>query len=112
MLRRDGMFLTQQTHSGSRQFHKLIGSAPPDLQKLELDMVVAQLRDSGLSIEEAEIGSATTVFADIRALAWYLPSVPWAVPGFTIGTYRHALRRLHFGPIRVPHQRFWLRAHK
>ena len=112
VLRHDGMFVTQQTHSGSRQFHELLGSAPPDLQELELDMVVAQLRDAGLSIVEAEIGTATTVFADIGAFAWYLQSVPWAVPGFTIGTYRQALLWLHDGPIRVPHQRFWLRAYK
>jgi hypothetical protein len=112
VLSRDGSFVTQQTQSGSRQFHELLGSAPPDLHELELDMIVAQLRDAGLNIDEAEIGTATTVFADIGALAWYLRSVPWAVPGFTINKYRQPLLRLHNGPIRVPHQRFWLRAHK
>ncbi len=112
VLRRDGMFLTQQTHSGSRQFHELLGIEPPELQELELDVIVVQLRDAGLRVDEAEIGTATTVFADIGALAWYLRSVPWAVPGFTVGTYRQALLRLHNGPIRVPHQRFWLRALK
>ncbi len=112
VLRSDGIFLTQQTHSGSRQFHELLGTAPGDLQELELDVLVSQLRDAGLSIDGAEIGTATTVFADIGALAWYLRSVSWAVPGFTVSTYRQALLRLHDGPIRVPHQRFWLRAHK
>lgn len=112
VLRRDGIFLTQQTHSGSRQFHELLGNEPPDLQELELDVVVVQLRDAGLSIDEAEAGTATTVFADIGALAWYLRSIPWAVPDFTISKYRQALLRLHDGPIRVPHQRFYLQAHK
>ena len=101
VLRREGMFLTQQTHSGSQQFHELLGSEPPDVQELELDMIVVQLQDAGLSIDEAEVGTATTVFADIGALAWYLRSVPWAVPGFTVSTYRQALLRLHDGPIRV-----------
>jgi hypothetical protein len=112
VLRRGGMFLTQQTQSGSQQFHELLESEPPNIQELELDVVVVQLRDAGLSIDEAEIGTATTVFADIGSLAWYLRSVPWAVPGFTVSTYRQALLRLHDGQIRVPHQRFWLRAHK
>jgi SAM-dependent methyltransferase len=112
VLRRDGTFVTQQTHSGSQQFHELLGSEPPGVQELELDMIAMQLEDAGLSIDEAEVGTATTVFADIGALAWYLRSVPWAVPGFTVSTYRQALLRLHDGPIRVPHRRFWLRAHK
>ena len=112
VLRRGGTFLTQQTHSGSRRFHELLGTDPPDPQELELDLVVVQLPDAGLRIDEAEAGTATTVFADIGALAWYLRSVPWAVPDFTIGRYRQALLRLHDGPIRVPHKRFWLQAHK
>ncbi len=112
VLRPEGIFLTQQAQSGSREFHQLLGSRPPDLHEFELDMAVAQLRDAGLSIDEADVGIATTVFADIGALAWYLRSVPWAVPGFTVSAYRQALLRLHDGPIRVRSQRFWLRVHK
>jgi SAM-dependent methyltransferase len=112
VLRHGGTFLTQQTQSGSRQFHELLGCDPPDVQELELDVVVVQLREAGLRIDEAEEGVATTVFADIGALAWYLRSVPWAVPGFTVSTYRQRLLGLPEGPIRVPHQRFWVQAHK
>ena len=111
VLRRGGTFLTQQTQSGSREFHELLGAEPPALDELDLDTVVVQLRDSGMRVDEADVGTATTVFADIGALAWYLRSVPWAVPDFTVSVYRQALLRLHDGPIRVPHQRFWLRAH-
>jgi SAM-dependent methyltransferase len=112
VLRPDGVFLTQQAHSGSKEFHQLLGREPPELPEFELDLAVAQLRDAGLSIDEADVGTATTVFADIGALAWYLRSVPWAVPDFTISTYRQALLRLHDGPIRVSPRRFWLRVHK
>ena len=73
---------------------------------------MTQLLDAGLTIDEGDVGIATTVFADIGALAWYLRSVPWAVPGFTVSRYRQALLRLHGGPIRVGSQRFWLRAHR
>lgn len=112
VLRDGGSFVTQQTQSGSRQFHELLGVDPPQVEELQLDTVVTQLRDAGLRVEEADIGSATTVFADIGALAWYLQSVPWAVPGFSVRAYREALLGLHDEPIRVPHQRFWLRARK
>ena len=101
VLRPGGVFLTQQAHSGSRQFHELLGTEPPGVDELELDLVAAQLRGAGLTIEEAEVGTATTVFADIGALAWYLRSVPWAVPGFSVRAYREALLRLPDGPIRV-----------
>ena len=43
-----------------------------------------------------------TVFADIGALAWYLRSVPWAVPGFTVSTYRQALLSASRQTIRSP----------
>jgi SAM-dependent methyltransferase len=112
VLRPDGIFLTQQAHSGSEQFSQLLGSQPGELQEFELDMAIAQLRDAGLSIDKADAGVATTVFADIGALAWYLRSVPWAVPGFTVNTHRQALLRLDDGPIRVGSHRFWLQAHK
>lgn len=112
VLRSGGTFLTQQAHSGSEQFHQLLGQKTPEVQEFELDLAVAQLEDAGLNVDETDEGVATTVFADIGALAWYLRSVPWAVPGFSIATYRPALVRLHGGPIRVGSKRFWLRAHK
>jgi hypothetical protein len=112
ILRGEGTFLTQQTQSGSQEFHELLGVRPPAVEELELDLVVEQLRGAGLKVDEAEQGSATTVFADIGALAWYLRSIPWAVPGFSVSAYREALIGLHGDPIRVTSVRFWVRAHK
>ena len=112
VLRPDGVFLTEQAQSGSLEFHQLLGSEAPELQEFELDMAVAQLRGAGLTIDDEQAGIATTVFADIGSLAWYLRSVPWVVPGFAVSTHRQALLRLHDGPIRVSSQRFWLQAHK
>jgi hypothetical protein len=112
VLRDQGTFLTQQTQSGSQKFHELLGVRPPPVQELELSLVVEQLRDAGLTVDDAEQGSATTVFADIGALAWYLRSVPWVVPGFSVSAHREALIGLHGDPIRVTSMRFWIRAHK
>lgn len=112
VLRPEGTFVTQQTHSGSQQFHELLGVQPPQVEELEIDLVLEQLSAAGLIVDEAGEGYAATVFADIGALAWYLRSVPWAVPGFSISAYRNALIRLHGDPIRVTAKRFWVRAHK
>jgi SAM-dependent methyltransferase len=112
VLRRGGTFITQQAHSGSDQFHELLGVTAPKLEVFELDLALPQLNAAGLIVDEANEGVAATIFADVGALAWYLRSVPWAVPGFTISSYRHALIKLHDGPIRVTAKRFWVRAHK
>jgi SAM-dependent methyltransferase len=112
VLRPEGTFVTRQAHSGSQQFHELLGVQPPQVEEFEIDPALEQLSAAGLIVDEADEGYATTIFADIGALAWYLRSVPWAVPGFSISAYRHALIRLHGDPIRVASKRFWVRAHK
>ena len=84
----------------------------PKVEEFEIDLVLKQLSDAGLTVDEADEGHATTVFADIGALAWYLRSVPWALPGFSISAYRQVLIELHGDPIRVAAKRFWVRAHK
>jgi SAM-dependent methyltransferase len=112
ILRPDGTFITQQTQSGSRQFHELLGIEPPQVDELEIDLVIDQLNTAGLTVDDADEGPATTVFADVGALAWFLRSVPWIVPGFSISSLRQALLELQGYPIRVAVKRFWIRAHK
>jgi SAM-dependent methyltransferase len=110
ILRDGGEFITQQAASGARQFHELLGlEAPPDTD-FHIDLAIAQLEDAGLRVIESAVGTATTVFADVGALAWYLHNVPWAVPGFSIQRHRDALLRLYGAPIRVASERFWIRA--
>ncbi len=110
VLRAGGVFLTQQTTSGSAEFHRLLGLDPPAVEELTLALVVEQLTRAGFAIESTGEGVATTTFGDIGALAWYLSNVPWAVPGFGIPRCRDALLRLHGHPIRVPSTRFWVQA--
>jgi SAM-dependent methyltransferase len=112
VLQTGGVFLTQQTTSGSGEFHRLLGLDPPPVEELTLALVLEQLTRAGFAIESTGEGVATTTFGDIGALAWYLSNVPWAVPGFTIPGCRSALRRLHGGPIRVPSTRFWVQARR
>jgi SAM-dependent methyltransferase len=110
VLRPGGVFITQQTSSGTAQFHRLLDlEAPPD-RELHLHRAVEQLEHAQLRVEQSGVGVATTVFADVGALAWYLTNVPWAVPGFSIERHRDQLVALHGDAIRVTSERFWIRA--
>jgi SAM-dependent methyltransferase len=62
VLRRGGVFLTQQAQSGMTQFHELLGVAAPDHEEFELALAVAQLREAGLRIDEADVGVAPRSF--------------------------------------------------
>lgn len=110
VLRRGGVFLTQQADSGASRFHELLGLEPASDTEFRLDLAIEQLERCGLRVEESGVGIATTVFADIGALAWYLSNMPWAVAGFSIDRHREALLALHGQPVRVPSERFWVRA--
>lgn len=111
-LRPGGCFVTQQADSGSRQFHELLGLEPLAVEEFGLELAVEQFSDAGLHIDETGVGLATTTFADIGALAWYLSVAPWAVPDFSIVRCHDALVNLHGPPISIPSSRFWLRAHR
>jgi hypothetical protein len=105
-----GTFLTQQGNTGARQFHQLLGLAPPPDRVLHLDLARGQLARAGFDVQDGAEGTATAVFADVGALAWYLANVPWAVPDFSPERHHAALVALHGRPIRVPAERFWVRA--
>ena len=109
-LRDGGVFVTQQAGSGARQFHELLALEPPPDDDFHIDLAVEQLERAGLRVEQSAVGTATTVFADIGALAWYLSNVPWGVRDFSIERHRDSLLRLHGVPIRVASERFWIRA--
>jgi SAM-dependent methyltransferase len=111
VLRPGGVFITQQADSGSRRFHELLGLKPPTVEEFGLELAVEQITDAGLHVDECDEGPATTTFADIGALAWYLSVVPWAVPGFSIERFHDALVNLHGRSVSISSSRFWLRAH-
>ncbi len=110
VLRDGGVFLTQQAGSGAGQFHELLDLEPPIDDDFHVDLAIEQLEGAGLRVEQSAVGTATTVFADIGALAWYLTNVPWGVRDFSIERHRDALLRLHGSRIRVSSERFWIRA--
>jgi SAM-dependent methyltransferase len=110
VLRHSGLFVTQQAGSGARRFHELLALDPPADDDFNIELAVEQLQHAGLHVQQSAVGTATTVFADIGALAWYLSNVKWGVRDFSIERHRDALLRLHGTPIRVASERFWIEA--
>jgi hypothetical protein len=110
VLRGDGVFVTQQAGSGARRFHEVLELEPPADTDFHLELALDQLQRNGLRVEQFDVAAVITRFSDIGALAWYLSNVPWGVPGFTIERHRDVLLRLHGHAIRIPSERFWIRA--
>lgn len=110
VLRDGGVFVTEQAGSGAGQFHELLKLESPPDDDFHLDLAVEQLERAGLRVERSELGIATTRFADIGALAWYLRYVPCAVRDFSVERHRETLLHLHGTPVAVPSEWFWIRA--
>jgi SAM-dependent methyltransferase len=53
------------------------------------------LTAAGFVIEDYREQLARTHFRDIGALVYFLRTVPWAIPDFTVETYRDRLRTMH-----------------
>jgi hypothetical protein len=115
-----GRFLTQQVgHGCEHDFHRLLGLPVPPMPDpaWRLPFAVAQVAAAGLDVLSSDRADERLEFHDVGALAWYLKSIPWTVPGFTIDAFRSRLAVLHAqiaatGPlvVRLPH--FWLDARK
>ncbi|EQD53910.1 Methyltransferase type 11 [mine drainage metagenome] len=119
VLTRGGVFLTEQAGSEMLPLGKLLGLPSPPMQDPSWDLALAreQLTQAGLKVTESGEGRRELVFQDIGALVWYLRTVPWAAPGFSIARHHGQLGELHRGafrngPVRIPLSAFWLEAQK
>jgi SAM-dependent methyltransferase len=113
-----GHFVTQQVGDGLfREFRALFDAPQSTLAPLTLEMLCAQVWESGMYVSESNESVKTVSFHDVGALAWYLTMVPWTVPGFDVVAQRDTLNRLHreierSGPLRVPQTGMYLVARK
>jgi SAM-dependent methyltransferase len=112
VLEPNGVFLTQQADSASRQFHELLGLRPPMECRFDVEFAAWQAEQAGLCVDETEAGEEELLFRDIGALAWYLKAIPWCIPDFSIERCDRSLMRLHGSEIVVRQARFRLRCHK
>jgi SAM-dependent methyltransferase len=115
VLRPGGCFLTQQIRGDfDAPLRRLLGLAPrPPGPAWDLQAAAMQVRAAGMQVTESGEGEARISFADVGALAWYLMSVPWALPGVDPGDWRARLAALHgHGALSVRQPMFWLEARK
>jgi hypothetical protein len=92
-----GVFLTQQVGwSDCREINDRLGiPMPSDYAGWELDFAADQLLKSGFHIWEQDEASPFQRFYDIGALVYYLKTIPWQVPDFTIDRFREPLWQIH-----------------
>ncbi len=115
ILRRGGLFVTQQVAAGESDLHGLLGLPQPPVGRWTLRHAVDQAAAGGLTVLDAGVGADTITYHDLAPLIWYLRQVPWAVPGFDPaadpGRLRAVQRHLdRHGPLRVRRPHFWLSA--
>src|SRR5262249_17715931 len=110
-----GVFLTQQVGGDYRDVYELLEVAWPGRQMFSLELAGRQLTSAGLDVKASQEAWVTIVFADVGVFIWYLRQVPWVIPELDVRRDIARLRAVHerirmFGPIRVRHRAFWLRA--
>lgn len=112
VLRRDGVFLTQQVGGdhGDR-VRALLGLPPLDRHPWRLADAVRQLTGAGFTVGESGEASPAMWWTDVGAFVAYLRSVPWYLPDSRPEDHLDRLRTLHEqGPFRTTFGVFWLTA--
>ncbi|MGO1910010.1 MAG: class I SAM-dependent methyltransferase, partial [Brevibacterium linens] len=109
-----GLFLTQQVDgTEAQEFRDLFGGGVGDLRQ-QLEPCISDVESQGLAIEAARKWQGTMRFTDVEAVIEYLAYIPWDVPGFSVRSNLHVLRRLAESsePITVTQKRFLIVARK
>lgn len=87
--------VTQQVGGGDlRELNEALGARPHGYRDLDLAAMRADVERAGLEVTQADEAFPPARFADIGACALFLRLTPWQAPGFSVGTYEDALRRL------------------
>ena len=112
-------FVTQQVGGRDNVEINALLDAPVDPQYAgwDMDAALLGLERSGFAVSEALEGYPETSFLDIGAVAFYLRTIPWQIPGFRLDDYRERMFRLHQriqrrGPLTVRSHRFCIVAQK
>ena len=117
VLKRGGIFLTQQVGSGSySELNEFLG-APKNEKTWDLRVARQQISEAGLSVAEGREAKLQSRFRDVGAVVFLLLAIPWQLEGFTVDGYLDRLRELHrsmlrTGSFKVTRRRFYVRALK
>ena len=94
-----GVFITQQVDFHSYDdLYRLLGLAVPEQPDTWLPLARQQILDAGLTVETAISGEERHEFRDVSAIVYYLRSVSWAIPEFSIDACAPQLRAAHDAP--------------
>jgi SAM-dependent methyltransferase len=96
ILRPGGKFLTQQCGGTNfLELNDLLGVPRPSYEPWCLESAQAQLQSAGFEQVSGREQVHTTLFRDIGAVVYYLRTVPWQVPDFTVAKHLESLREMH-----------------
>jgi hypothetical protein len=83
----EGTFLTQQVHGLSIVDLLAAFDAKPQWPDATPEKYLLPLKAAGLEIVNQQHWSGKLSFTDVGAIVYYLKSVPWLVPGFSVDTH-------------------------
>lgn len=112
-----GAFVTQQVDMHTYDdLYRLLGLEVPEQPDGWLPLARQQMEAAGLALDAAMAGEERQYFHDVAAIIYYLRTVSWAIPEFTLGAFDGRLRRLHetsgAWPVTVRQRRFLVVATK
>ena len=117
VLKRCGVFLTQQVGSANfPELNEFLG-APKTEAVWDLRVARQQISEAGLYVTAGRDARLESRFRDVGAVVFLLLAVPWQLEGFSVDGYLDRLKELHrfivrTGSFRVTRTRFYLRSIK
>jgi SAM-dependent methyltransferase len=117
VLKRGGVFLTEQAGSSNYpELNEFLG-APRIEQVWNLEVTRRQISEAGLLVTEGREARLDAWFKDVGAVVYYLLAIPWMIEGFTVDGYWDKLKELHKfisrnGSFRTTARRFYVRSVK
>jgi SAM-dependent methyltransferase len=117
VLKRGGIFLTQQVGSANYpELNEFLG-APKTEAVWDLQVARQQISKAGLHVTTGREARLESRFRDVGAVVLFLLAIPWQLEGFSVDRYLGKLKELHqlivrTGSFSVTARRFYLRSLK
>lgn len=118
MLKPDGYFIAQAVGGDNNQrLNDLMGASLPEFHYIQLDPIVRELEQAGLTIIETQEFFPEERYFDIGAVVFYLSVIKWQIEDFSVDKYYDKLGELHNmiqrdGYLSIPSHSFFIKAKK
>jgi SAM-dependent methyltransferase len=117
VLKRGGIFLTQQAGSANYpELNEFLG-APKTEAVWDLQTAREQISEAGLRVTAGREARLESRFRDVGAIVFFLLAIPWQLEGFSVDRYLDKLKELHrlivrTGSFSVTARRFYISSMK